>query len=374
MRQLNWENVKRGLSLLKTVNFNSDYRKGPVMLEICTTSACTHRCYFCAEHSSLITSKSHTPLKMEEKMLWSLLEEIKILQVEEVLLGGNGEPTMDTRFKDVVKFLNDAKVKVKVITNGSLLHRLPDETFNQLHKITISINSIEEDTHKIVHGYKSQTQLPITLKSLRYLTLLPNVKDKIQINYVMTSDNWQEFPSLLKFIEEYDLSTAIRPVFIEYDEISHKKITAEVIKQVLAQTERYIQQKSLTKNMQKTLSYLRQSFTSEVFTYQKRNKLLPCFTGFYGGYIESNGDYRISVHCGSKPFANIRNGGFIGIWKSHQLQSKLYSSCIMHETGKPSFANCANCLGVEAYSQQFYKVFSKIPLQMQRLRQHQKNQ
>ena len=194
----------------------------------------------------------------------------------------------------------------------------------------------------------------------------------------MTSDNWAEFQTLLKFIEEYDLFTAIRPVFIEYDEVSPKKITPEVIKKILAQTESYIQENSLSKNMQKTLNYLKQSFTSEVSTYQKRNKLMPCFTGFYGGYIESNGDYRISVHCGTKPFANIKDNGFIDIWKSHPLQSKLYSSCTMHETGKASFENCTNCLEVEAYSQQFYRIFNKIPMQMNRLRQlqstHKKNE
>ncbi|MBT3981979.1 MAG: radical SAM protein [Bacteriovoracaceae bacterium] len=364
---LNLENIKRGISLMKTVNFNTDCNKGPIMLEVATTSACTHKCYFCAEHSNLIPVE-HTSFKMPDEMLWKLLSDIKKLKIEEVRLAGNGEPTADPRLTPIVDFLHQAGVKVLIVTNGTLVERLPDSTFSKLHKITISINSFNNVTHQVIHDYKGATQLPKIMKNLDRLAKIPGVKKKIQINYVMTTDNYAEFSEVLDYVEKNDIFVAIRPVYVGYKEIASKKLEFGHINKVLSEIEERFTQGNLSNNLLKTLEYARQSFTSDASTFQERNELLPCFAGLYGGYIESNGDYRISTYCDGKPMGNIKHSGFIGLWKDNQLQSKLYSGVIMNETRRPLFKNCNNCLEGENYSRQFYSVFSKIPLQMQLIR------
>lgn len=365
------ENVKRGLSLVKTVNFNADYRKGPIILEIGTTTGCNHKCYFCAEHSKLIPLE-HKPFRMTDEMLWKLISDIKKLKIGEIRFAGSGEPTADPRLAEIVDYLYNANVNVNIVTNGSLFHKFKDSFFSKLHKITMSINSLDDKTHQLIHSYNGSSQLQIIIDGLDRLIKIPEVKKKIQINYVMTTDNVDEFSKVLDFIETKNVFMAIRPVYVGYEEIASKKLTIEHINKILSQVEEKISRGRPSKAISKSLNHLRQSFTFKS-THKMRNKLLPCFAGFYGGYIESNGDYRISPYCDGPPMANIDKAGFLELWKTTKFQSKLYNGCVMNETGIPLYKNCNNCLEGDAYSGQFYNIFSKIPFQMQKLRKKQKN-
>ena len=61
------------------------------------------------------------------------------------------------------------KVKVLIITNGTLLERIPLAALSRLHKLTISINSMDDRIHRKIHSYGGDSQLPTVRRNVARL-------------------------------------------------------------------------------------------------------------------------------------------------------------------------------------------------------------
>jgi MoaA/NifB/PqqE/SkfB family radical SAM enzyme len=355
------KNALLAARMLRAINFSPRSGLGPLCLDIAITSACNHNCYFCAEHSYL-KSERKKPSTIPESVMRRLFEDCLRLDVREVLLAGNGEPFTVKYLPDLIAEFG-GKIRIKALTNGSAIKKITPLLLDKLFKLTISINSIERETHKLIHGYKNPNQFDMILGGLDRLLEFPRAREKVQINYVITSDNLHEFEAVLRYSREKDVFIAMRPVFVGFSELAEKGLTAndaEILGKII---EKEALSSDYSRNAQMTLSQVKDALN--VYgrvDIEDSGELRPCYSGFYWGYITSDGEYSICCHC-DKSFGNVFDDSLESIWKATSTQRMIYSAAQMGESNSPVCSSCRKCRDPYTYSAAFHRYFSRIPLQ-----------
>jgi len=357
------ENFGRAFRLIRIINFNRHKNLGALSIEVSLTTACNYKCYFCNAHSHL-KKDCPTAQSLPNEAIDRLLKDIHSLKIPEILFAGDGEPFLHKRFLEIIKACKGEKVKV--LTNGSKLEQVSAPLFANIYKLTISLNSIDNETHKLIHGYKGDSQLPHILHNIKRLLSLPKARKKLQINYVVTKDNIHELENVFQLSNEWDAFFAARPAGVGFEEFRSKALSQQQRKTIQEKIEQILQKPSLSPNAIASLKYSKHFFKSEE-AYSPRSSLLPCYAGFYGAYLESNGDYRICVHC-KVTVGNIIQQNLTELWKNPELQKRLYALPLMKENKTALCPGCLRCPDVETYSALFHKFFSRLPGQMSLLR------
>jgi MoaA/NifB/PqqE/SkfB family radical SAM enzyme len=196
------ENTGRALRLIRIINFNPGYSFGPLSIEVCLTTACNFRCYFCNAHSQL-KKKCSQARSLPDEAVYCLLEDMRLLKIPEILFSGDGEPFLHKRFLEVIDACRGHKVRI--VTNGSKLEYVSASIFAKIHKLTISLNSIDSKTHQMIHGYGGASKLPDILENIKRLLTLPRAKRKLQINYVVTKENLEELESVFRLSHKWNV-------------------------------------------------------------------------------------------------------------------------------------------------------------------------
>jgi MoaA/NifB/PqqE/SkfB family radical SAM enzyme len=353
------ENTKRAMRLIRIINFNPRCSLGPLSIEVSLTTACNFKCYFCNAHSHL-REKCSQARSLPDEVIDCLLEDAHLLKIQEILFSGDGEPFLHKRFLEILDACRGCKVKI--VTNGSKLEQVSASIFANIHKLTISLNSMDSETHQLIHGYSGDSKLPHILENIERLLSLPRATQKLQINYVVTKENLKELESVFQLSHKWNVFFAARPVSIGFDELQPRELTTHQMRSAQEKIRQISQEPSLSPNAIASLKYSRHYFrTGEA--YKARNHLLPCYAGFYSAYLESNGDYLICVHC-KEPMGNINRQRLAKLWRSNQFQERLYAASLMHENNTKTCSACVHCPDVETYSMHFHRFFSRIPGQM----------
>ena len=353
------ENINRALRLIRIINFNPRQLLGPLSIEISLSSICNFNCYFCSSHSLLNGDKGR-PQSLSDLTIFELLKDIRILKIKEICFSGNGEPFLYDRFQEIIDMCKGRRVKI--VTNGSRLNLVSADLFSKIHKLTISLNSIDDETHRIIHGYKGPTQLPYIIENIERLLNLPKAQQKIQINCAIGMYNLEELESLFRLSDQWNVFFAVRPVSAVFPDLESKILTTAQMMDARDRIKKMLREIALSPNATASLKYALFCFQSDK-PCVPRKRLLPCYAGFYGSYLTSGGDYKICVHC-KQAMGNINVKCFADLWKEKQTQETVYAASLMHQTNLRTCSECVSCPDVRMYSCVFHRFFSKIPYQI----------
>ena len=356
-------NAKRALQLIRMLNYNPSSTIGPLCVDVAVTSKCNYRCYFCDAHSYLKKDRVKGE-NMPEEMVSALFQDFSELGVKEVLLSGNGEPLMLGHVRRLIMEFAD-RFQVKVLTNGSFQNKVTPKQFACLNKLTISLNTIDDGLHKLIHGYGGTSQLSRIVSDIERLLAFPHSRNRIQINYVMTSDNIGEFDDLIRLSQQWDVFFSIRPIYVDFAEVEPKKLDETSLKKIRDKAVEYLRGGNFSGRSRATLKLARGAFAKIVEC--NPDSLSPCYAGFFWGNIWSNGDYSQCVYT-KTILGNINDRSFKEIWQNPLTQARLYTAALMHEAEEPAFPTCYGCEGGQMYSSLFHKLFRRIPLQTTLLR------
>lgn len=365
-------NFARALRLIRVINYNPESLLGPLCMDVSITSCCNYQCYFCTSHSPLREPVTRG-VTMPYEWARCLFRDFAELRVREVLLSGDGEPLLVPYAKDLVDEFS-GHFSIKVLTNGSSLGMITPEFFGRLAKLTCSLNSITPDTHKLVHGYGGESQLETILTELKRLLSYPHARRKIQVNYVMISDNRHEFSDLVRFSRDWNVRFAVRPVHFAFDELRSRMLSTDDLASLRGQIASYLHDPSLPSMTKASLDFASLSFTPAPCPQQSGIPI--CYSGFYWGNVWSNGDYTQCVNRASV-LGNIGDTPFKDIWRSPPTQEHLYSAALMHKSDRPVYPSCRGCSTPQVYSAPFHRILACLPLQLVRIRnwkRHKKNQ
>lgn len=301
------------LKLIRMLNFDSHCQAGPLWADIAVTSACNYQCSFCGTHSPRLKEK---PLAvfMDGGLLNNLFADLAEMGTQEVLFAGNGEPFLS---RDLLRAIRQYghRLKVKVMTNGSMLGQVDKELFANLYKLTISLNSGNGHSHMAVHGYKGYNHFPYIERNIERLLSYPGGRRKIEMSYVVTEANAGEVVDFKALCRRWRVKSLIRP--------EDARATTGIT--------------------------------------EKQSKLHPCYLGFIQPAITAGGS--VQLCCGyAKSMGNLSAQTFKAIWQSGDYREARFQAVTMRQTGKAVSPNCYGCPNAVASSRVFHNTYSRIPL------------
>jgi MoaA/NifB/PqqE/SkfB family radical SAM enzyme len=114
------------LLLCTLPNISADLQRGyypyPLVIEIHPTETCNYRCGYCYSQQkrnidNLLPKKERVSINRYA----SMFEEMRSLGINHLSISGGGEPFMDSRILELLRLASNVGLKLRVMTNGSLL-------------------------------------------------------------------------------------------------------------------------------------------------------------------------------------------------------------------------------------------------------------
>jgi MoaA/NifB/PqqE/SkfB family radical SAM enzyme len=174
----------------------------PQYMGLCPTGQCNALCDFCSvtiNRTGII--KKQLPYERLESFLAPIANTIQMYGIE-----GNGEPTLYTRFPELVERLTRGGTAAYLITNGSRLQIDELPLLMTLDSVNFSLNAATAETHRRVMKLKNFDEITAAIRAL--------ARDRGRLGYghrrvpaiftsiVVTNDNIHEVQEFLRFVEQ----------------------------------------------------------------------------------------------------------------------------------------------------------------------------
>ena len=158
------------------------------------TDKCNLNCKMCYRRSW-----AEKPKDMEKKVLYKIHSEVVNKKLNEIVLGGIGEPTYSPLIYDAISLFSS--FNLTITTNGTLLDdKLKSLIVDNVNKIVVSIDGLE-DKYKDIRGFN----LKEVLENLKDIYLIKRKNNKeyphVVIQFVASKDNIEDIFSVLDIAE-----------------------------------------------------------------------------------------------------------------------------------------------------------------------------
>jgi len=165
----------------------------PVSINIDLTLACNYRCPHCIDKRIINTSK-----QIPFENIVSTLTTLRLAGLRTVIIIGGGEPTLHTRFSDVVKTAKLLGLRIAIVTNGSN-HEKILAVAGYLKKgdwVRLSLDSGTEETFNALHKPLKKTTLESACQGA---SLIKKANPEVQLgfSFVVITPETIEFDSSL---------------------------------------------------------------------------------------------------------------------------------------------------------------------------------
>ncbi len=205
----------------------------PLYVEIATTSACNHRCIFCA-----LDFMDHKEHLLATQTLCDSLAEMGKNGVKAVMFSGEGEPTLHKDLSLFVKCAKKAGLDVALTTNGiPFTKKLAEQCLPHLSWVKFSVDAGTPETYANIHKTKPED----------FQKLIANIKDaagikkknkysvKIGVQLLLLEENAHETITLAKKVKELGADyIVVKPYSRHPGSINKCRINYEKIKYIQA--------------------------------------------------------------------------------------------------------------------------------------------
>ena len=201
----------------------------PYTLAIDPCNLCNFRCKFCAMQT-VEEQQSYKKLMMPYDLFCKIIDDIAEFpdKLKVLRINGQGEPTLNPRFCDMVKYAKQKNVSdwIETITNGSQLEPELNQKIadSEINRVRISIESITEQ------GYKDTAGVDIDFErfidNIRDLHERCRGKTEIYIKTVDASvpdkNSQEKFYELFSSVCDRIFIDKVIPMWSDFDEINNR--------------------------------------------------------------------------------------------------------------------------------------------------------
>ncbi len=177
-----------------------DHYSAPLQFHWEITRECNMRCSHCYATASARLDGASDTLDWEYSL--GVLDTLSSMGVVQINFLG-GEPTIESRFMELLEETHRRGIDISFPTNGMLLDRATVERLKGLgvEYLTISLDSADPETYQRLRGVEgSHRQVIENIRMARSLGM------NIIVNAVVTKLNWREFEPLIDLLVELDVS------------------------------------------------------------------------------------------------------------------------------------------------------------------------
>lgn len=285
----------------------------PLYIEACSCGACNHRCIFCAlDYLDYKTGSINTENYLKA------LEDMASGGVKSIMYGGEGEPLIHSKIKDITLKTKELGMDVAFTTNGVLLK----EDFLQaaLPAITwlkVSIDAGTRETHSKIHRTKPEDFDAIlkNLKKAKEIKEQKNLTAALGTQMLLLPENHREVITLANILKNIGVDYLVVKPYSQHL-MSRNKRTIDYSQYLYLDDE-------LKKISNENFNIIFRRYTMEKYDTDSRDYSHCLATPFFWAHIMANGDvYTCSAFLGDKRFCigNINESSFKEIWEGEERQ------------------------------------------------------
>ena len=212
-----WNLAKYRVHKLK--KFNTEYlRYDPLNLALFITNRCNIKCSPCPLVNSKNLSKNFTKTDdiSMDRFRWIVNKFSKVLMIE--ITGG--EPFLHNNIFEMIDYIHERKIKIKIPTNGTVIHNVLDKIVHSPISIfNISLNALSSQEYTQFTGV-SEKVYNMLLKDISELVKERNRHNKnlrIKISYICTRANYKNIPKMVGVAENLGVDECIFHNLIPFD-------------------------------------------------------------------------------------------------------------------------------------------------------------
>lgn len=275
----------------------------PIQVSLYLNSTCQLNCKFCFYNEKRKTFKE---INTKEKWV-ELIKKLKEYGLVYLSILG-GEPTLYSDIDEILRVVDDLKIKTTITTNG---YRVKETTLDLISNSkyitpTISLQSVSDPTNKSLMGIESSYAMTTIEKFL-------SKGKKPRINTVITNQTEKEICDIVDYCIEKKIPDFYVDVYVDnHSNNNLRQRTFKEYREIKENVERYI----ISKNYQDKIFF----------------QLQGCV--FYSAYPESNEIYIETA------YEKIKYGCEAGNTKIEIMPNGDVYPCVMFGTEQYKYDNC----------------------------------
>src|SRR3989338_7761697 len=269
----------------------------PIYVEISSSGLCNHRCKFCAlDYLGYNTGFANF------NNLKRAIKDMARGGVKSIQFGGEGEPLLHPKIKEICRYTKSLGVDISFTTNGTLMK--------------VSIDAGEPATHMKIHRPKVQDFGIIigNLKKAAEIRKKTGAKCSLGGQMLLLPDNHNEALTLAKKLKEIGLDYLVIKPYSQ-----HKKSITREYENISYEKYLYLKDELAKLNDDKFQVIFREN-TMEKLEGERAYKICRAVP-FFWAYLMANGDvYSCSSFLGDKEFklGNYNKNSFKEIWEGEK--------------------------------------------------------
>lgn len=295
---------------------------GPKSIYIDITTACNINCNFCWIHSSLIKKKYYKKNRyIEFDRLKEIILEISTWKTEEILLSGDGEPTLHPDINRIIDYITEKKIHLFLTTNATFpLNFIPN--ISRVNYLYINLCAPNEKLYHETQSPRNKFLYSRIIQNLKILSLLNKQYKKpfLNIAFIINKTNYKNIPKMLDFCENLKINQITFRIMepIKYTQKlllseNEKNKLIKLIKAIL--TNKYSFEHNLKDIKEGLIDYKKSVFN-----------IKRCYTGWFNLFVDFNGNVGLCCHNENLIVDNLNNASLKEIWESTHTQ-KLRLKC-----------------------------------------------
>lgn len=198
----------------------ADRLTSPIHVRLKPTNVCNHRCHYCCYRNPdlYLSERFNQKDSIPPAKLFEIIDDLAEMDVRAVTFSGGGEPLCHPEIEPAVRRLIDNKIKVAMLTNGSLLRGSIAELLAQSATwIRISLDAADGESFAKRRGVKPDEYDRIC-KNLKAFAGQKNHSCTLGINFIITADN---------FTETYDFLSAMKDLGVDHVKLSEAVVSVD---------------------------------------------------------------------------------------------------------------------------------------------------
>lgn len=289
---------------------------GPKSIYIDINTNCNLQCNYCWIHSPLITSPLYKkPLQLGLSDIAKIITQADEWKVEEIVISGDGEPTLHPQFEKIIEYATGQPRKVCLTTNAAFgKNLLPAIT--KINYLYITFSAPTKKTYRIIQSPGDDTAYARVIRNIKILSKLRDKYKKPYLNlaFIVNSTNFDLIGRMLRLAEELKIDK-ISFRIMEPTKYTRKLLLSEEQKKELVR----IIEKELNNNFPfaHNLEEIRQGILDHE---QSPYHIKQCFTGWFNLFIDFNKKVGICCHNEKLIIGDLENNSLEELWHSKKAQ------------------------------------------------------
>lgn len=317
--------VNRAARLLMGLLHGRRAYTGPLFVDLDLTRRCNIDCIACPYHSHVEPLKTVNPAAgdIPLELVQRLAQEFSSLGRPEIILAGTGEPLLHPRFDDILGVLKENKLRIHIITNGTLLDR--DRALalvrSGVDRVTVSLWASSPEEYARCHSAAHPENFSKVIANLKQLSQLKTMLGKqlpaVYFNHVCTRDTYDTIDVKIDLARETGCAGILFSLFYPFDTDTADTMLIDEQRNHLARyfpaARRRMDRFGLRHNI------ATQGILGRLSDGQNPWKHCPCYIGWYQTWIRRDGGVMPCCRC-NLLVGDLNRASFTEIWNSPMYQ------------------------------------------------------